>query len=74
MTKEITRQQEYWECDRCGINSRTRNRMCPCPRGGCEAEFTGVVTITTKTELVKFKNHERIHTLQESDAVESEGI
>jgi hypothetical protein len=39
---------DYYECPRCEINSLTESRMCPCPRGGCEAVITGTIT-TTKT-------------------------
>jgi hypothetical protein len=39
---------DYYECPRCKIDSLTESRMCPCPRGGCEAIITGTIT-TTKT-------------------------
>lgn len=32
---------EYYECTRCGISNLHKTRMCPCPRGGCEAEVKG---------------------------------
>lgn len=49
--KEKSEVSDYYECDRCDINSEHENRMCPCPRGGCEAEVVGkkkVVTTITK--------------------------
>ena len=36
--------EDYWICDRCDINS-DGERMCPCPRGSCEAELVGEVEI-----------------------------
>jgi hypothetical protein len=44
-SKVIT--EDYFECKLCNISSETKGRMCPCPRGGCEAEIVGKkLTIT----------------------------
>lgn len=37
-------------CDRCKINN-LGERMCPCPRGGCEAEVIGTITTEIKYKL-----------------------
>lgn len=39
-------EKDYWWCDKCEIDD-TGSRMCPCPRGGCEAKPVGKI-ITTK--------------------------
>lgn len=36
---------DYYVCDRCEITSETEGRMCPCPRGSCDAEKKGEVII-----------------------------
>ena len=41
-----TETENYYECPRCEINSLTEGRMCPCPRGGCEAVIAGTITKT----------------------------
>ena len=41
--EEKIRLKEYWECDLCNINN-TAKRMCPCPRGGYEAENKGYIS------------------------------
>ena len=48
--KIIKEETHYFECDRCEINSLSQDRMCPCPRGSCEAELRGVIekVITVK--------------------------
>ena len=46
MTSEESTTEDYWECGRCDITSEHPDRMCPCPRGGCEAEVVGA-KITT---------------------------
>ena len=66
MGKEVIK-RDYWTCDRCKIDSETKGRMVPCPRGSCDAEITGEVTITK--EIVKFdkplENVERFFCKQE---------
>lgn len=43
-------------CNRCEITSTTEGRMCPCPRGGCEAEIIGEkIMITQIKEIPKAK-------------------
>lgn len=44
------KRKDYWECDRCEINSLKKDSMCPCPRGSCDAELVGVVV--TKREII----------------------
>lgn len=46
-TTEI-KNKPYIVCSRCEIDN-TGKRMCPCPRGGCEAEEVG--TITTSIQI-----------------------
>ena len=43
-----TERYDYYVCDRCEINTETEDRMCPCPRGSCDAVRVGEV-IKTKT-------------------------
>ena len=40
-------------CIRCEITSETEGRMCPCPRGGCEAEIIGTKIPTKEIKLIK---------------------
>lgn len=35
-------EDEYWYCERCEIDN-LGERMCPCPRGSCDAEPIGVI-------------------------------
>lgn len=50
--KKINKTEDYWVCERCGINSLDDvDRMIPCPRGSCDAEIKGVVTTTIKVVL-----------------------
>lgn len=46
------KKKDFWSCESCKITSKTKGRMIPCPRGGCEAEITGEITVTT--EIVMF--------------------
>jgi len=41
------KETDIYGCSSCKITSETKGRMCPCPRGGCDAEVIGV-KITTK--------------------------
>jgi hypothetical protein len=41
------KQEDYYTCERCDITSLTEGRMCPCPRGSCEAKISGTINITT---------------------------
>jgi hypothetical protein len=45
--------EDYYACPRYDINSRTKDRMCPCPRGSCEAEVVGTITTTVEVKLNK---------------------
>ena len=51
------KKDDYYECLSCKINSTTKDRMCPCPRGNCDARITGTLIITTikqiNTDLTK---------------------
>jgi hypothetical protein len=49
-TKIIT--EDYYECKRCNISSEHETRMCPCPRGGCEAEVKGKKVTTIEIKMV----------------------
>ena len=42
---------EYWECSRCDISSETKDRLCPCPRGGCDAKVVGTTKITKEITI-----------------------
>ena len=46
---QLVTHEEYpfYTCKRCEINTLTPNRMCPCPRGGCEAVAVGKVVSTS---------------------------
>jgi hypothetical protein len=52
---------DYYECERCKINTETEGRNCPCPRGSCDAEKKGFVTITKNitfdAEMVRDNNN-----------------
>lgn len=52
--KTTIKKKDYLVCNRCGINSNTKGRMIPCPRGGCEAEVKGEIGIATTTYLKLF--------------------
>lgn len=45
--------EEYFECKRCNISSETQGRLCPCPRGSCEAMLTGEVVTTIVKTIIK---------------------
>lgn len=51
-TKTKTIAEPYFACDRCEITSDTERRMCPCPRGGCEAKVVATKVITTITTFI----------------------
>jgi hypothetical protein len=42
---------DYYECKRCKITSKTKDQLCPCPRGGCEAKIVGKVIKTEELIL-----------------------
>jgi hypothetical protein len=48
MSKEF-KKEDFWSCERCGIDTNSKGRMIPCPRGFCEAEVTGVINTITET-------------------------
>jgi hypothetical protein len=56
-----TKKYDYFECERCEINTETEGRKCPCPRGSCDAEKKGFVTITKNitfdAEMVRDNNN-----------------
>lgn len=56
-TKTI-KEEDYYSCNSCNITSQTKNRMCPCPRGGCEAKIVG--TIITIKKLITELSEEQI--------------
>ena len=52
MTKSKTTRVPFYKCERCNINSNVGSRMCPCPRGSCEAICVGEVKTTVITEII----------------------
>lgn len=58
MSKKTTK-EDFYSCKRCKISSDTKDRMCPCPRGGCESEITGVIIITREVKLNKSKTKKK---------------
>lgn len=47
---------DYIYCDRCKIDNLGKgNRMCPCPRGGCEAEVVGKIKTTIELTVTPVK-------------------
>lgn len=42
--------EDYIYCERCEIDN-TGERMCPCPRGGCEAEVMGTIKTTIEVTI-----------------------
>lgn len=50
--KITTVKQNVYGCERCEINS-LGERMCPCPRGGCDAVKIGTQTVTTEVKIMK---------------------
>ena len=51
-TKTKTVKKPNFSCERCEITSDTPQRMCPCPRGGCEAKHVATKIITTITTFI----------------------
>jgi len=50
--KEIKEtKSDYYTCGKCKIDSLTKGRMCPCPRGSCVAKISGSVIRTRKIDL-----------------------
>jgi hypothetical protein len=48
---------EVYECKSCEIDSLTEKRMCPCPRGGCDAVVIGKLqTIKTYERTAPYSN------------------
>ncbi len=50
---------DYYECSICDINSLTKNRMCPCPRGSCGAEVKGRIKTTVVVEYFTKKDGDK---------------
>lgn len=51
MRKKISKTEEdYYTCKRCEIDSLDDSRMCPCPRGGCEAKISRTVIKTVELD------------------------
>lgn len=51
-TKERIK-EEFWECDRCKENNWEDPEFWGCPRGGCDVEKKGEITITRELKLTK---------------------
>ena len=49
--KTKIKEKDYYKCVSCNINSLTKDRMCPCPRGNCDAEIIGILRITKEIIL-----------------------
>ena len=47
------KKEDIYGCESCEITSETKGRMCPCPRGGCEAEIIGEKIVTTEIIINK---------------------
>ena len=48
--KTLTNLKDLYYCPSCKISTLTKSRMCPCPRGGCEAYLAGeITTVTTRS-------------------------
>jgi hypothetical protein len=55
--KTVIEKYDYYECERCEINTETEGRMCPCPRDlNCDAEKKGEVIITKTIVLDSERN------------------
>jgi hypothetical protein len=54
---EIVKKEDFYSCRRCNITSETKGRICPCPRGGCEAKITGTL-LTTKTLITELSDEQ----------------
>lgn len=67
MSTTTTVIKDYYECSRCKINSETEKRMCPCPRGSCDAVIKGKVTIS-KTITI-FGEELKTRTIHDSDDI-----
>jgi hypothetical protein len=46
-----TNEKPYVYCDRCKIDNNGNDRMCPCPRGSCEAEIIGTIITTVEVKI-----------------------
>lgn len=55
MKNKYSKREEDYYCNRCKIDSFTKNRICPCPRGSCDAKIRGKV-VTTVEVIVDNKN------------------
>lgn len=57
---KTNQKDKIWVCDRCEITVENKHKevcMCPCPRGGCEAEQVSVpAKLYTKAEVLKIIN------------------
>lgn len=63
-----TKTEDYWVCTSCDINSLGK-RMCPCPRGSCEAEAVGKVVTTVEVFLNEKKNQKKKKAEQDDLAI-----
>ena len=55
LKQHIVKRGDLWYCERCNITSLSE-RMCPCPRGGCEAEIIGKVKESREISITKNNN------------------
>lgn len=56
--KTKTTLKDLYYCPMCKISTLTSHRMCPCPRGSCEAYFAGEITTVTTRSINIFKTEE----------------
>lgn len=55
--------QDLYHCSRCSISTFTKDRMCPCPRGGCDAEVVGTIIKESSRTIKLNKKGEKIYKL-----------
>lgn len=49
-TIKLVTQNDLYYCKDCDIDNMG-NRMCPCPRGGCEAKIIGTVEVKQEINI-----------------------
>ncbi len=70
-SKTTSKTTDVYGCGRCKITSETKDRCCPCPRGGCEAKIIGkrieTVEIVINPKKKPKKNTNKKYTLKQED-------
>lgn len=68
--KSKTKTIDIYGCSRCKINEVSDpGRMCPCPRGGCEAIIVAEKTTSTQVKLKKIEPPKEIDKLAIKDII-----